>query len=86
MANGTTAVIVAPHNPVFLILVSLVAAQVNHPTGMQVLIDGMQKDFIPIGSIASHDIDIQIRVVGWQLQQQSGGRHFFAPVGRLNII
>jgi len=86
VANGTTAIIVAPQHPVFLILVALVTAQVDHPTGMQVLKDGMQKDFKPITSIASHSIHFQVGIMGCQLQQQSRGWHFFTPVGRLHII
>ena len=67
-ADRSAAIVISPQNPVFLIFIGWMTAQVDHPAGLQVVVDGMQKNIIAIPGIASHGVNFQVRIVLCQLE------------------
>ena len=45
-ADRSTVGIVAPQDPVMRVFIRLMLAQIDHPASLQVMVDGVQKDFV----------------------------------------
>ena len=62
------------------------AAQVDHPASVQVVIDGLQENFKAVPGIPCHGVDLQVGIMLRELQQQGRSGSFFVLVGRAHII
>jgi hypothetical protein len=79
--NGTSPIIIAASGPEQTVAISGVAAQVHHSPCAQVMIDGVQKALVAIGGVPSHTVHHQIRISGFQLEQQGCRGNLFPLVG-----
>jgi len=64
--EGAPFVIIAAQGPADFVAVDLMAAQINHPFGAQ-LVDGREKNIVTQASIAGHSVEIEVRVEILQL-------------------
>jgi hypothetical protein len=68
-----------------LVVIGGVTAWRDDAPGVELGVDGVEKDLVAQTGVTGDGIDDQIGIVGAQLEQQGSGRDFFAPVGGQEI-
>jgi hypothetical protein len=83
--QGASAIIVAAKWPPALVLVGLVGAEVDHPSGLQ-FVDGVQEDVEAKAGIAHDSVEVQVGIEELQLQEKGGGWHVLLAVRCLKVL
>ena len=85
-ADGVALVVVATQGPLGFVLVGLVGAQVNGPSGVEIGVDSAEENVVAQACISGDSIYFQVRVEDGELEQQSGGRILLSVAGRQEAV
>jgi hypothetical protein len=79
-------IIVTSGRPEQGISVRLMCTQVNNTTGLEVVVDGVEKELETKTCISGHSLHLQVGVESVQLEQESSSGDFFPLIGSHQII
>jgi len=85
-ADGTALVVVAAQRPEGFVLVGLVSAQVDDPSGVEFGVDSVEEDVVAQGRISGDGIYFQVGIEDGELEQESGGGILLPVAGRQEVV
>jgi len=84
--DGTALVIVATQGPEGLVLVGLVGAQVDDPSGVEFGVDSVEEDVVAQALVSGHGVYFQVGVEDGELEQQSSSGNLLSGIGGQEVV
>jgi hypothetical protein len=85
-ADGTPLVVIATEEPLGLVAIGLVGAQIDHAASFEVVVNDAQDTGIAECSVTGGIFDVERGIEGGKLEELGSKRHFLAVAGGGEVV